>query len=113
MVVAMEVGGDLFDFFLLDSERLAIVLGDVSGKGVPAALFMAIACALLRASARHHETAGACLSYMNQALVEQHAAGMFVTLFYGILNTRTGALEYSNAGHNPPYIIRRPANCGR
>ncbi len=105
MVVAKEVGGDLFDFFLLDRERLAFVLGDVSGKGVPAALFMAIACTLLRASARHHATAGGCLSYMNQALVDQHAAGMFVTLFYGILNTRTGALEYSNAGHNPPYIF--------
>jgi phosphoserine phosphatase RsbU/P len=105
MALAKEVGGDLYDFFLLDQDRLAVVLGDVSGKGVPAALFMAIACTLLRASARHHATAGGCLTYMNQALVDQHASGMFVTLFYGILNTRTGVLEYSNAGHNPPYVF--------
>ena len=110
MVPAKEVGGDLFDFFLLDADRLGFVVGDVSGKGVPAALFMAIACTLLRAAAHHHATPGGCLTYMNESLVEQNASGMFVTLFYGILNTRTGALEYSNAGHNPPYRIfaRRP-----
>ena len=103
MVPAKEVGGDLFDFFLLDPERLGFVIGDVSGKGVPAALFMAIARTLLRASAHHQASPGACLTYMNQSLVEQGTSGMFVTLFYGILNTRTGVLEYSNAGHNPPY----------
>jgi serine phosphatase RsbU (regulator of sigma subunit) len=105
MVPAREVGGDLFDFFLLDPERLAFVLGDVSGKGVPAALYMAITRTLLRAAAHHHASPGACLAYMNECLVEQHTSGMFVTLFYGILNTRTGVLEYSNAGHNPPYVF--------
>jgi phosphoserine phosphatase RsbU/P len=105
MVPAKEVGGDLFDFFLLDPERLGFVLGDVSGKGVPAALFMAIARTLLRAAAHHEASPGACLTYMNQSLVEQHASGMFVTLFYGILNTRTGVVEYSNAGHVPPYAF--------
>jgi len=105
MVPAREVGGDLFDFFLLDSERLGFALGDVSGKGVPAALYMAITRTLLRAAAHHQSSPGACLAYMNQSLVEQHASGMFVTLFYGILNTRTGLLEYCNAGHNPPYVI--------
>jgi phosphoserine phosphatase RsbU/P len=105
MVPAKEVGGDLFDFFLLDSERLGFVVGDVSGKGVPAALFMAIARTLLRAAAYHEASPGACLTYMNQSLAEQHASGMFVTLFYGILNTRTGLLEYSNGGHNPPYVF--------
>ena len=105
MVPAKEVGGDLFDFFLLDHDRLGFVLGDVSGKGVPAALFMAIARTLLRAAAHHEASAGACLTYMNQSLVEQHASGMFVTLFYGILNTKTGVLEYSNGGHNPPYAF--------
>jgi serine phosphatase RsbU (regulator of sigma subunit) len=110
MVPANEVGGDLFDFFLLDPERLGFVLGDVSGKGVPAALFMAIARTLLRAAAHHEASPGACLTYMNQSLVEQHASGMFVTLFYGILNTRTGVLEYSNAGHNPPYAFSADGN---
>jgi phosphoserine phosphatase RsbU/P len=105
MVPAREVGGDLFDFFLLDSERLAFVLGDVSGKGVPAALFMAIARTLLRGSARLHASPGACLTYINQALVEQNSSMMFVTFFYGILNTRTGVIEYCNAGHNPPYVF--------
>jgi sigma-B regulation protein RsbU (phosphoserine phosphatase) len=105
MVPAKEVGGDLFDFFLLDDERLGFVLGDVSGKGVPAALFMAITRTLLRAAAHHQASPGACLTYMNQSLAEQNASGMFVTLFYGILNTRTGVLEYSNAGHNPPYTF--------
>jgi len=110
MVPAKEVGGDLFDFFLLDQDRLGFVLGDVSGKGVPAALFMAIACTLLRATARHQPSAGECLTYMNQSLVEHHASGMFVTLFYGILNTRTGELEFSNAGHNPPYLFSAQGN---
>jgi serine phosphatase RsbU (regulator of sigma subunit) len=107
MVPAKEVGGDLFDFFLLDQDRLGFVVGDVSGKGVPAALFMAIARTLLRAAAHHEASPGACLTYMNQSLVEQHASGMFVTLFYGILNLRNGALEYSNAGHTPPYAFSR------
>lgn len=105
MVPAKEVGGDLFDFFLLDPERLGFVVGDVSGKGVPAALFMAIARTLLRAAAHHQGSPGACLTYMNQSLLEQQASGMFITLFYGILHTRTGVLEYSNAGHNPPYVF--------
>lgn len=105
MTPAKEVGGDLFDFFLLDPERLGFVVGDVSGKGVPAALFMAITRTLLRAAAHHEASPGACLTYMNQSLTEQYAADMFVTLFYGILNTRTGVLEYSNGGHNPPYAF--------
>jgi serine phosphatase RsbU (regulator of sigma subunit)/pSer/pThr/pTyr-binding forkhead associated (FHA) protein len=105
MVPAREVGGDLFDFFLLDPERLGFAVGDVSGKGAPAALFMAIARTLLRAAAHHEASPGACLTYMNQSLVEHQASGMFVTLFYGILNTRTGAIEYANAGHNPPYAF--------
>jgi sigma-B regulation protein RsbU (phosphoserine phosphatase) len=105
MIPAKEVGGDLFDFFLLDPERLGFVLGDVSGKGVPAALFMAIASTLLRAAALHHASPGACLTSLNESLVARGASGMFVTLFYGILNTQTGVLEYSNAGHNPPYVF--------
>ncbi len=105
MVPAKEVGGDLFDFFLLDGESVGFVLGDVSGKGVPAALFMAIVRTLLRAAAHHEASPGACLSYMNRSLVEQNSSEMFVTLFYGILNTTTGVLEYCNAGHNLPYAF--------
>ena len=107
MVPAREVGGDLFDFFLLDPERLGFVVGDVSGKGAPAALLMAITRTLLRAAAYHEPSPGACLTYMNHSLAEQFASNMFVTLFYGILNTRTGEIQYSNAGHNPPYAFSR------
>jgi serine phosphatase RsbU (regulator of sigma subunit) len=105
MVPAREVGGDLFDFFLLGQDRLAFVMGDVSGKGMPAALYMAITRTLLRAIADHQPSPAACLTYMNQWLVDQHDSGMFVTVFYGILNLRTGVLEYSNAGQNHPYVL--------
>ena len=105
MVPAREVGGDLFDYFLLDEDHLGFVVGDVSGKGVPAALFMAVTRTLLRATAEHQIGPGECFSYMNRALLEGNDDGMFVTLFYGILNTRNGDLEFANAGHNPPYIF--------
>jgi sigma-B regulation protein RsbU (phosphoserine phosphatase) len=105
MTPAKEVGGDLFDCFLLDEEHLGFAIGDVSGKGVPAALFMAVARTLLRASAQNQKSPGEVFTYMNHALVESNEAGMFVTFFYGVLNTRTGELHYANAGHNPPYIF--------
>jgi len=105
MVPARSVGGDFFDYFLLDDEHLGFVVGDVSGKGVPAALFMSVCRTLLRATARHKTSPGDCLVYMNAALGEQNVSGMFVTLFYGVLNTRTGDLEFANGGHNPPYIF--------
>ncbi len=105
MVPAKEVGGDLFDFFLLDEDHLAFVVGDVSGKGVPAALFMAIVRTLLRAATRHEPSPGPCLTYMNDTLTRQYDSGMFITLFYGVLDTRTGELQYANAGHNPPYAF--------
>jgi sigma-B regulation protein RsbU (phosphoserine phosphatase) len=66
---------------------------------------MAIASTSLRAAALHHPLPGPCLTSMNEYLVEKHASGMYVTLFYGILNTRTGVLDFSNAGHNPPYVF--------
>ena len=105
MTPAKGVGGDLFDFFLLDADHLAFAVGDVSGKGIPAALFMAVARTLLRGTAQHNASPAECMAYLNSALVEQNVSGMFVTLFYGVLNTRTGEIQFSNAGHNPPYII--------
>jgi sigma-B regulation protein RsbU (phosphoserine phosphatase) len=105
MIPAREVGGDLFDFFLLDEDHLGFVIGDVSGKGVPAALFMAVSRTLLRATAQHHVSPGECLSYVNSSLAEQSIASMFVTLFYGVLDTRTGEVQFANGGHNPPYIF--------
>ena len=105
MAPAREVGGDFFDFFLLDRERLGFVVGDVSGKGVPAALFMAVTRTLLRATAQHIPTPAECLTSVNKTLIEQNASGMFVTLFYGVLDTRTGEIQFANAGHNPPYLF--------
>jgi phosphoserine phosphatase RsbU/P len=105
MTPARGVGGDLFDFFLLDEHHLGFAVGDVSGKGVPAALFMAVARTLLRATAPHRLSPSDCLNYLNSALADQNTSGMFVTFFYGVLDTRTGELQFANAGHNPPYVF--------
>jgi sigma-B regulation protein RsbU (phosphoserine phosphatase) len=105
MVPAREIGGDLFDYFLLDQDHLAFAVGDVSGKGAPAALFMAVTRTLLRATAQNQKGPAECFNYMNRALCEGNASGMFVTLFYGVLNTRTGELLFANGGHSFPYVF--------
>jgi phosphoserine phosphatase RsbU/P len=105
MEPAKEVGGDLYDFFLLDNERLGFVMGDVSGKGVPAAIFMAVSRTLIRATALKGISPDECLTYVNSLLCRESVSSMFVTVFYGILNFKTGELNYSNGGHNPPYIL--------
>ncbi len=104
MIPAKTVGGDLFDFFLLDSDHLAFVVGDVSGKGVPAAIFMAMTQTLLRGAARQRMSPGDCLDHVNQTLAANNPRSMFVTVFYGILDLRTGELQFANGGHNSPYI---------
>ena len=106
MTPAKEVGGDFYDFFLIDQERLGLVIGDVSGKGIPAAIFMAVSRTLLKATAMKGLPPSECLAYVNNLLCLESTAAMFVTIFYGIFNTTTGELEYSNGGHNPPYIIK-------
>jgi sigma-B regulation protein RsbU (phosphoserine phosphatase) len=110
MTPAREVGGDFYDFFLIDEHRLGFVVGDVSGKGVPAAILMAVSRTLLRATAIQSSSAGECLEYVNSVLVHQSDPAMFVTIFYGILHTDTGELEYSIGGHNPPIIFSRSGN---
>jgi sigma-B regulation protein RsbU (phosphoserine phosphatase) len=105
MLAAKDVGGDFYDFFLIDENRLGFVVGDVSGKGVPAAILMAVSRTLLRATALTAESAGECLNYVNQVLVRQSDPAMFVTIFYGILHTDTGELEYAVGGHNPPFLF--------
>ncbi len=105
MLPARLVGGDFYDFFLIDPERLGFVIGDVSGKGVPASLFMAVSRTLLRSTALTGTPPAQCLQQANALLCLDNEAEMFVTLFYGILNPRTGAMEYANGGHNPPYIL--------
>lgn len=109
MISARAVGGDFFDFFLIDDEHLGLVIGDVSGKGTPAALYMAMAHAHVRTTALRSLAPEECMAEVNRILVKEKVSTMFATCFYGILNTRTGELRYSSAGHNPPYLI---GSCG-
>ena len=105
MYAAKEVGGDFFDFFLIDEDHLGFVIGDVSGKGVPAAIFMAVSRTLIRATGLKGIPSADCMAYVNNLLCNESVSSMFVTVFYGILNTATGEIDYVNAGHNPPYIL--------
>ncbi|HOI32347.1 MAG: SpoIIE family protein phosphatase [Bacteroidales bacterium] len=104
---AKEVGGDLYDFFLIDSDKFCFAIGDVSGKGVPASLFMAVTRTLLRSIADRHKTPDAIMKVLNKSLALNNDSCMFVTFFLGILNLKNGELFYSNAGHNPPLYIAR------
>jgi len=107
MVPARHVGGDFYDHFRLDDHRLAIAVGDVSGKGVPAALFMAIAKTVLRTVARAGGSAADILAAANAALCEDNAEAMFVTLAFAIVDARTGAAEVASAGHEEIYLLSR------
>ena len=106
MTAAKEVGGDFFDFFLIDNENLGLVIGDVSGKGIPAAIFMAVSRTLIRATGLKGASAGECLRLVNNLLCNESVNSMFVTVFYAIFNTKTGELQYANGGHNPPYLLK-------
>ena len=105
MQAAAYVGGDFYDFFLIDSDRLGVVVADVSGKGIPAAIFMAISRTVIRAIALSEVSTSACMKRSNQILCQESVNDIFVTVFYGILNIHTGVMTYCNAGHNPPVII--------
>ncbi len=102
---AREIGGDFYDFFLIDDDRLAVTVADVSGKGIPAALFMAVSRTVLRGGERGDDMA-AHMESANRLLATENAASMFVTAFHGVIDLKTGALRYCNAGHNPPYLLR-------
>ena len=106
MTPAKAVGGDLYDFILLD-EKLYFCLGDVSGKGVPASLFMAVARNLFRVVSQQGLPAAEIADKLNNALSEDNDSGMFVTMFIGIADLQTGRLDFCNAGHNPP-VIKMP-----
>lgn len=106
MTPAKEIGGDFYDFFRLDEDRIGLVIADVSGKGVPAALFMAVSNTLLRSIALTKDNSRECIEELNRLICRVNVNSMFVTVFYGILNHRTGALDYTNGGHNPAYVLR-------
>lgn len=105
MLTAKEVGGDLYDYFAVDKDRICFAVGDVSGKGVPAALFMAITKTLLRAAAEIHEEPGDIMRQVNDGLVDNNPNMMFVTLFVAILDVRSGQLSYACGGHPPPILL--------
>ncbi len=105
MAPARRVGGDFYDFFSIGDDRLGFLIGDVSGKGVPAALFMAVSRTLLRATALEGLDPSECISYVNRVLGTQREGAVYVTVFYGILHSVTGELEFCIGGHNPPYRI--------
>jgi phosphoserine phosphatase RsbU/P len=106
MEPAKEVGGDFYDFFLIDDKRLCLIIGDVSGKGVPAALFMMITKILLKNVAAENLSPHEILYKVNNILAMDNDACMFATVFCGILDTDTGELEFANAGHNPPLLYQ-------
>ena len=104
---ALEVGGDLYDFFMVDDHRLCFVIGDVSGNGVPAALFMAMTKIMVKTRAGSDHSTASIVTYVNDALSADNDSCMFVTLYLGILNLREGTLLTTNAGHNHPLLKRR------
>ena len=106
MQPAKEVGGDFYDFFLIDDDHLAVVIADVSGKGVPAALFMVIAKTLLKNRAQMGDSPAKVLEVVNNQLCENNKAEMFVTVWFGVMQISTGKIVAANAGHEKP-IIRK------
>ncbi len=109
LLPAREVGGDFYDFFIFDKDLLFFSVGDVSGKGMPAALFMAVVKTLVKSMAEHERDPAKILQFTNNKLVEDNDNCMFVTLFCGILHVRTGELVYANAGHDAPLVVSTAA----
>ena len=106
MHTAKQVGGDFYDFFMLDDHHLGFLIADVSGKGVPASLYMAVSRTTIKAIASQIRDPATCLSTVNTMLIPESDLTTFVTAFYGVMDTRTGEVKYCNGGHNLPYIVR-------
>ena len=106
MVPAKDVGGDFYDIFRIDEDHFGFTIADVSGKGIPAAIFMAVSRTLIRATGIRGGSPSDCLAYSNKLLSSESVDCMFVTVFYGIYNIKTGEVTYCNAGHNPPYLLK-------
>lgn len=107
MTPAKEVGGDFYDFFMVDKRHIAIVMADVSGKGVPAALFMVIGKTLIKDHTKPGRDLGEVFTEVNNILCESNDNGMFITAFEGVLDLVTGEFRYVNAGHEKPFIYRK------
>ena len=105
MEAAKDIGGDFYDFFRIDDDHVALVIADVCGKGIPAALFMAISRTVIRSKGMLYSDTGKCMTESNLPLVAYSADCMFVTVFYAVYNMKTGVLAYCNAGHNRPVLL--------
>jgi phosphoserine phosphatase RsbU/P len=106
MITAKEVGGDFYDYYFIDADRLAFTIGDVSGKGIPAAIYMAVSRTLLKAVAHQIVNPGEVLRRLNTLLIPESESSTFVTVFFGVLNIRSGELQFSNGAQNSPYLMR-------
>ena len=102
---AREVGGDFYDCFMLGDDQLAITIGDVCGKGIGASLFMSVVVTILRTAALDEKDVASTIAKANMILCRDNAASMFATVFYGVLDLRSGVLSYCNCGHNAPYVV--------
>ena len=109
MNAAKDVGGDFYDFFRIDEDRIGLVIADVCGKGVPAAIFMAVSRTIIRATALSGVSPAECITRSNSLLAADSVDCMFVTVFYAIYNLKTGEIVYCNGGHNPPHVLKRTA----
>jgi len=107
MRAARDVGGDFYDYFMLDDDRLAVCIGDICGKGISASIFMSVVITTLRTAAREEGGAAAIMARANAILARDNAACMFATVFFAIVELNTGRIEYCNCGHNPPYLINK------
>ena len=103
---AREVGGDFYDFYFIEENKFLFTIADVSGKGVPSALFMAVAKTLIKSRANEDDSPASIITFVNDELSRDNKTSMFVTLFLCIIDLSTGELKYTNAGHNPPYLKR-------
>ncbi len=103
---AKDVGGDFYDFFLIDDTHLGFVVGDVSGKGISAAIYMAVARTMIKGIASQILDPAECLSKVNSMLIPESDSSTFVTVFYGVMDTTVGIINYCNGGHNLPYIVK-------
>jgi sigma-B regulation protein RsbU (phosphoserine phosphatase) len=110
MTAAKDVGGDFYDFFQLDSDRIGFLIADVCGKGIPAAIFMAVSRTVIRTTGLRGLSPAECIDVSNKLIAADSVDCMFVTVFYGIYNVKTGEVVYCNAGHNPPHILK--SDCG-
>lgn len=113
MIAAKHVGGDFYEYFRVGEDKIAFLIGDVSGKGMPAALFMAVTRTMLKAIGSEVDDPAACLRKVNQMLVPESDITTFVTVFYAVLNINTGELCYSNGGHNLPYLLSADGEVSR